>query len=35
LFEAFPGMEKLNVQYVIESKQGAAELTAASHVIKF
>jgi hypothetical protein len=35
LFEAFPGMEKLNLQYVIESKQGAAELTPASHVIKF
>jgi hypothetical protein len=28
LFEAFPGMEELKVQYVIESKQGAAELTA-------
>ena len=35
LFEAFPGMEELNVQYVIESKQGAAELTAANHVVKF
>ncbi len=35
LFEAFPGTEKLKVQYVIESKQGAAELTAASHVLKF
>ncbi len=35
LFEAFPGMEKLNVQYVIENKQGAAELTSSSHVIKF
>ena len=35
LFEAFPGMEKLNVQYVIENKQGASELTASSHVIKF
>jgi hypothetical protein len=35
LFEAFPGTEKLNVQYVIESKQGAAELTPANHVVKF
>ena len=35
LFEAFPGTEKLNVQYVIESKQGAAELTPADHVVKF
>ena len=35
LFEAFPGMEELKVQYVIESKQGAAELTAADHVVKF
>ena len=35
LFEAFPGMEKLEVQYVIEAKQGAAELTAADHVVKF
>ena len=35
LFEAFSGMEKLKVQYVIEAKQGAAELTASSHVVKF
>lgn len=35
LFEAFPGTEKLKVQYVIESKQGAADLTAADHVLKF
>lgn len=35
LFEAFPGTEELKVQYVIESKQGAAELTAADHVVKF
>jgi len=35
LFEAFPGMEKLNVQYVIESRQGASELTSNSNVIKF
>jgi len=32
LFEAFSGMEKINVQYVIESKKGAAELTAKDHV---
>lgn len=35
LFEAFPGMEELKVQYVIESKQGAADLTASNHVVKF
>lgn len=35
LFEAFPGMEELKFQYVIESKQGAADLTAANHVLKF
>jgi hypothetical protein len=35
LFEAFPGMEELEVQYVIESKQGAAELTATDPVVKF
>ena len=35
LFEAFPGMEELKVQYVIESKQGAAELNATDHVVKF
>jgi hypothetical protein len=35
LFAAFPGMEELKVQYVIESKQGAAELTATDHVVKF
>ena len=35
LFEAFSGMEEINVQYVIESKQGAAELTPANHVVKF
>ena len=35
LFEAFPGTERLKVQYVIESKQGAADLTAAGHVLKF
>jgi hypothetical protein len=35
IFEAFPVTERLNVQYVIESKQGAAELTASSHVIMF
>jgi len=35
LFEAFPGTEKLEVQYVIESKQGATELTATNHLINF
>ncbi len=35
LFEAFPGMEELKVQYVIEAKQGAAELTASNHVVSF
>lgn len=35
LFEAFPDMEKIDVQYVIESKQGASELTATNHVINF
>ena len=35
LFEAFPGTEKLNMQYVIEDKQGAAELTSTNHVVKF
>jgi hypothetical protein len=35
LFEAFSGMEKLNVQYVVESKQGAAELTPADRVVEF
>lgn len=35
LFEAFSGMEKIKVQYVIQSKQGATELTAQDHVVKF
>jgi len=35
LFEAFPGMEELNVQYIVENRQGAAELTAADHVVRF
>ena len=35
IFEAFPGTEKLKVQYVVESKQGAGELTATNHVVKF
>ncbi|MBT2989233.1 MAG: DUF2796 domain-containing protein [Candidatus Thiodiazotropha sp. (ex Ctena orbiculata)] len=35
LFEAFPATEELNVQYVIESKQGAKELSANDHVIQF
>lgn len=35
LFEVFPATEVLNVQYVIESKQGARELTAKDHVVRF
>ena len=35
LFEAFAGTERLNVQFVIGDKQGAAELTASDHVVKF
>ncbi len=35
LFEAFPATQELNVQYVIESKQGAAELTKKDHVARF
>lgn len=35
LFEAFPGTERLNVQYVVENKQGAAVLTPANPVIRF
>ena len=35
LFEAFPATEKLNVQYIIRSKQGAKALTAKDHVVKF
>ncbi|MES9971042.1 MAG: DUF2796 domain-containing protein [Candidatus Thiodiazotropha sp.] len=35
LFEAFPATEKLNVQYVIENKQGAIELTIKDHVVNF
>ncbi|ESQ15604.1 MAG: hypothetical protein N838_08225 [Thiohalocapsa sp. PB-PSB1] len=35
LFEAFSGMEKIKVQYVIESTQGVAELTAADQTIRF
>ena len=35
LFEAFAGMEKLDVQYVIENKQGGVTLTPSAHVINF
>jgi len=35
LFEAFPATEQLKVQYVIESRQGAQNLTPKSHVVKF
>lgn len=35
LFEAFPATERLEVQYVIGSRQGAARLTAAQHLLRF
>ncbi|MBK1706041.1 ZrgA family zinc uptake protein [Halochromatium glycolicum] len=35
VFEAFAGMEEIKVQYVIERKQGAAELTAKDHIVRF
>lgn len=35
IFEAFPATERLTVQHVIGDRQGAAELTAANHVLKF
>lgn len=35
VFEAFPRTEKLNVQYVINGKQGAMDLNARNHVVKF
>jgi hypothetical protein len=35
LFEAFPGTERLDVQYVIGSRQGAAELNSARHLLRF
>jgi hypothetical protein len=35
VFEAFPGMEEIKVQYVIERKQGAAALTAKDYVVRF
>ncbi len=35
LFETFPAMEQLEVQYVIGGKQGAVELTARNPVVKF
>lgn len=35
LFDAFPATEKLNIQYVIENKQGATEITANDHVVRF
>lgn len=35
LFEAFPATEKLNMQYVIETKQGSKELTATNHIVRF
>lgn len=35
LFEAFPATEELKLQYIIESSQGAQELTARDHVVRF
>ncbi|MFK7966269.1 MAG: DUF2796 domain-containing protein [Burkholderiaceae bacterium] len=35
LFEKLPRMEKLNVQYVVGSKQGAAQLSASKTVVEF
>lgn len=35
VFEVFSGMEEIQVQYVIERNQGAAELTAKDHVVTF
>lgn len=35
LFEAFPATAEIDVQYIIESKQGAKELTPKHHVLKF
>lgn len=35
LFEAFPATERLEVQYVIGSRQGAARLTATQHLLRF
>jgi hypothetical protein len=35
LFQAFPALERLDVQFVINMKQGAATLTAAEPLLKF
>ena len=35
VFEAFPGTERLQMQFVIGERQGAAELTPADHVVNF
>ncbi|MEJ2321882.1 MAG: DUF2796 domain-containing protein [Gammaproteobacteria bacterium] len=35
LFEAFPGTEELRVEFIAGDRQQAAELTPASHVIRF
>lgn len=35
LFDAFPVMQKLELQYVIEARQGATVLTADNRVVKF
>ncbi|MCP5143001.1 MAG: DUF2796 domain-containing protein [Chromatiales bacterium] len=35
LFEAFPATGEIEVQYVIENRQGAVELTPSEHVVNF
>ncbi len=35
LFEAFPGMERLRVQYIVNDSQGAAQLTPGKNVVEF
>ncbi|MGB5198638.1 MAG: DUF2796 domain-containing protein [Sedimenticolaceae bacterium] len=35
LFEAFPGTERLTVQYIVGGQQGAATLTPANPVLRF
>lgn len=35
LFSQFPGLEKLNVMWVTDTRQGAAELTSGSSVVRF
>lgn len=35
LFDAFPAIEKLDVQFVLPHRQGAGTLSASNHVIRF